>query len=85
LVYKGGMSAIEYGLIAACVLIAIITVVNGLGTKLKTTLAELTAIRRASSRLNRLAVQRRGRLVLEAEITELLAVARTMKDSSRSS
>ena len=79
------MSAIEYGLIAACVLIAIITVVTGLGTKLKTTLAELTAIRRDSSRLNRMAVQRRGRLVLEAEITELLAVARTMKGSSRSS
>jgi hypothetical protein len=32
-----------------------------------------------------LAVQRRGRLVVEAEIAELLAVARTMKDSSRSS
>jgi hypothetical protein len=79
------MSAIEYGLIAACVLIAIITAVNGVGTKLKATLAEFTAIRRDSARLNRLAVQRRGRFVLEAEIAELLAVARTMKDSSRSS
>lgn len=79
------MSAIEYGLIAACVLIAIITVANGVGTKLKATLAELTAIRRDSSRLNRLAVQRRGRLVLEAEIAELLVAARMMKNSSRSS
>jgi hypothetical protein len=42
------MSAIEYGLIAACVLIAIITAANGVGTKLKATLAELTAIRRDS-------------------------------------
>ena len=79
------MSAIEYGLIAACVLIAIITAANGVGTKLKATLAELTAIRRDSSRLNRLAVQRRGRLVLEAEIAELLVAARMMKNSSRSS
>ena len=31
---QSGATAIEYGLIAACISIAIITVVNGLGTNL---------------------------------------------------
>jgi pilus assembly protein Flp/PilA len=34
---ESGATAIEYGLIAAGISIAIITVVNGLGTKLSTT------------------------------------------------
>ena len=34
---ESGATAIEYGLIAAGIAVAIITVVSGLGTKLKTT------------------------------------------------
>jgi pilus assembly protein Flp/PilA len=34
---ESGTAAIEYGLIAAGIAVAIITVVNGLGTKLTTT------------------------------------------------
>ena len=33
---ESGATAIEYGLIAACIAAAIIAVVNGLGTKLNT-------------------------------------------------
>ena len=36
-------TAIEYGLIAAGISVAIITVVQGLGTKLNTTFANITA------------------------------------------
>ena len=36
-------SAIEYGLIAAGISIAIITVVNGMGTKLKTTFSSISS------------------------------------------
>jgi pilus assembly protein Flp/PilA len=39
---ESGATAIEYGLIAAGVAIAIITVVNGLGTQLKTTFSTIT-------------------------------------------
>ncbi len=38
-----GATAIEYGLIAAGIAVAIITVVQGLGTKLNTTFANITA------------------------------------------
>jgi pilus assembly protein Flp/PilA len=37
-----GATAIEYGLIAAGIAVAIITVVNGLGTKLKTTFSSVS-------------------------------------------
>jgi pilus assembly protein Flp/PilA len=37
-----GATAIEYGLIAAGISIAIITVVNGLGTKLNTTFSSVS-------------------------------------------
>jgi len=43
---ESGATAIEYGLIAAGISVAIIAVVNGLGTKLNTTFA------RVSSQLN---------------------------------
>ena len=39
---QSGATAIEYGLIAAGISVAIIAVVNGLGTKLKTTLQSVT-------------------------------------------
>jgi pilus assembly protein Flp/PilA len=40
---ESGATAIEYGLIAAGISVAIITVVQGLGTKLNTTFANITA------------------------------------------
>ena len=40
---NSGATAIEYGLIAAGISVAIIAVVNGLGTKLNTTFANVTA------------------------------------------
>jgi pilus assembly protein Flp/PilA len=43
---ESGATAIEYGLIAAGISVAIIAVVNGLGTKLNTTFGSI------SSRLN---------------------------------
>jgi pilus assembly protein Flp/PilA len=39
---ESGATAIEYGLIAAGISIAIITVVNGLGTKLSTTFSNIS-------------------------------------------
>ena len=39
---KSAATAIEYGLIAAGISIAIIAVVNGLGTKLKTTFSSIS-------------------------------------------
>jgi pilus assembly protein Flp/PilA len=39
---EAGATAIEYGLIAAGVAVAIITVVNGLGSKLKTTFSSVS-------------------------------------------
>jgi pilus assembly protein Flp/PilA len=39
---ESGATAIEYGLIAAGISIAIISVVNGLGTKLKTTFSSIS-------------------------------------------
>ena len=39
---ESGATAIEYGLIAAGISVAIITVVNGLGTQLKTTFTTIT-------------------------------------------
>jgi pilus assembly protein Flp/PilA len=39
---ESGATAIEYGLIAAGVAVAIITVVNGLGSKLKTTFTSVS-------------------------------------------
>jgi pilus assembly protein Flp/PilA len=39
---ESGATAIEYGLIATGVAVAIITVVNGLGTKLKTTFSSVS-------------------------------------------
>jgi pilus assembly protein Flp/PilA len=39
---ESGATAIEYGLIAAGISVAIITVVQGLGTKLNTTFSNLT-------------------------------------------
>ena len=39
---KSAATAIEYGLIAAGISIAIISVVNGLGTKLKTTFSSIS-------------------------------------------
>jgi pilus assembly protein Flp/PilA len=38
-----GATAIEYGLIAAGISVAIIAVVNGLGTKLNTTFSSVTS------------------------------------------
>jgi pilus assembly protein Flp/PilA len=40
---ESGATAIEYGLIAAGISVAIITVVQGLGTKLNTTFSNITA------------------------------------------
>jgi pilus assembly protein Flp/PilA len=40
---ESGATAIEYGLIAAGISVAIITVVQGLGTKLNDTFANITA------------------------------------------
>ena len=40
---ESGATAIEYGLIAAGISVAIITVVQGLGTKLNTTLSNITS------------------------------------------
>ena len=39
---ESGATAIEYGLIAAGISVAIITVVNGLGTKLNTTFSSIS-------------------------------------------
>ena len=39
---ESGATAIEYGLIAAGISVAIISVVNGLGTKLTTTFSNVT-------------------------------------------
>jgi pilus assembly protein Flp/PilA len=39
----GGATAIEYGLIAAGISVAIIAVVNGLGTKLNTTFSSISS------------------------------------------
>jgi pilus assembly protein Flp/PilA len=39
---QSGATAIEYGLIAAGISVAIIAVVNGLGTKLNTTFSSLS-------------------------------------------
>ena len=39
---QSGATAIEYGLIAAGIAVAIITVVKGLGTKLKTTFTSVS-------------------------------------------
>jgi pilus assembly protein Flp/PilA len=39
---ESGATAIEYGLIAAGIALAIITVVNGLGTKLSTTFTSVS-------------------------------------------
>jgi pilus assembly protein Flp/PilA len=40
---ESGATAIEYGLIAAGIAVAIITVVQGLGTKLNTTFTNITS------------------------------------------
>lgn len=40
---ESGATAIEYGLIAAGIAVAIITVVQGLGTKLNATFANITS------------------------------------------
>jgi pilus assembly protein Flp/PilA len=40
---ESGATAIEYGLIAAGIAVAIITVVSGLGTKLKTTFSSVSS------------------------------------------
>jgi pilus assembly protein Flp/PilA len=40
---ESGATAIEYGLIAAGISIAVIAVVNGLGTKLKTTFSSISS------------------------------------------
>jgi pilus assembly protein Flp/PilA len=40
---ESGATAIEYGLIAAGIAVAIITVVQGLGTKLNSTFANITS------------------------------------------
>jgi pilus assembly protein Flp/PilA len=37
--FEAGAAAIKYGVIAACISVAIIAVVQGLGSKLKTTFA----------------------------------------------
>ena len=40
---ESGATAIEYGLIAAGISVAIITVVNGLGTQLNTTFSSISS------------------------------------------
>jgi len=40
---ESGATAIEYGIIAAGISVAIITVVQGLGTKLNTTFSNITS------------------------------------------
>ena len=40
---ESGATAIEYGLIASGIAVAIITVVQGLGTKLNTTFSNITS------------------------------------------
>ena len=40
---ESGATAIEYGLIAACISIAIISTVQGLGTNLKTKFASISS------------------------------------------
>lgn len=40
---ESGATAIEYGLIAAGIAVAIIAVVNGLGTKLNTTFSSISS------------------------------------------
>jgi pilus assembly protein Flp/PilA len=40
---ESGATAIEYGLIAAGISVAIIAVVNGLGTKVKTTFSSISS------------------------------------------
>ena len=40
---ESGVTAIEYGLIAAGISVAIIAVVNGLGTKLNTTFSSISS------------------------------------------
>jgi pilus assembly protein Flp/PilA len=40
---ESGATAIEYGLIAAGIAVAVITVVNGLGSKLKTTFSSVSS------------------------------------------
>ena len=40
---ESGATSIEYGLIAACISIAIITVVQGVGSKLNTTFGNVKA------------------------------------------
>ena len=47
---ESGATAIEYGLIAAGIAIAIIAAVQGLGTKLNSTFARLQAAERTSAR-----------------------------------
>lgn len=42
LIDEGGATAIEYGLIAAGISVAVIAVVNGLGTKLKTSFSSIS-------------------------------------------
>ena len=39
---ESGATAIEYGLIAACISVAIIAVVQGVGTKLNTTFTKVS-------------------------------------------
>jgi pilus assembly protein Flp/PilA len=39
---ESGATAIEYGLIAACISVAIIAVVQGVGTKLNTTFTQVS-------------------------------------------
>jgi pilus assembly protein Flp/PilA len=40
---ESGATAVEYGLIAAGISVAIIAVVNGMGTKLKTTFSSISS------------------------------------------
>jgi len=40
---ESGATAIEYGLLAAGISVAIIAVVNGMGTKLKTTFSSISS------------------------------------------
>jgi pilus assembly protein Flp/PilA len=40
---ESGATAVEYGLMAACISIAIIATVQGLGSKLKTTFSSVSA------------------------------------------
>jgi pilus assembly protein Flp/PilA len=39
--YESGATAIEYGLIAACVALAVIAVLQGIGTKLNSTFTQV--------------------------------------------